>query len=59
MVAAQQWLKIEYYINVDKDDFLIILYFMQDKFDFHRDVIIYLMHPDFITVFYVLHFRGT
>lgn len=25
MVAAQQWLKIEYYINVDKDDCLIIL----------------------------------
>lgn len=24
---------------------------MQDKFDFHRDVIIYLMHPDFLTVF--------
>lgn len=32
---------------------------MQDKFDFHRDVIIYLMHPDFLTAFYVLHFRIT
>ncbi len=51
--------KREYYINVDKDDCLIILYFMQDKFDFHRDVIIYLMYPDFITSFYVLQFRRT
>ncbi len=28
MVAAQQWLKIEYYINVDNDDCLIILDFI-------------------------------
>ncbi len=47
------------YISMRYDDCLIILYFMQDKFDFHRDVIIYLMYPDFLTVFYVLHFRGT
>lgn len=30
MVAAQQWLKIEYYINVDKDDCLIILHKLSD-----------------------------
>jgi hypothetical protein len=28
MVVAQKWLKIEYYINVDKDDCFIILDFI-------------------------------
>lgn len=28
MAEERQWLKIEYYINVDKDDFLIILDFI-------------------------------
>ncbi len=35
MVAAQQWLKIEYYTNVD--DFFNTI---KNKFDIHRDVII-------------------